>query len=242
MPNASKAPRARCMGVTAATLLNHGWRRFAELKTPGFCFLGTEYEKPGRSQTCDRAGLAHYVAPLTSLAHCCPNGFPLHADLRAALEFLEKTHNIFPAQKDGEPPRSGFKRASEASDLWRKMMKDACRVKKSASWGPILGPLMEALWKVDVMPSSEAAPARVAAPSSQVVPAVSAASVPIGVPLPAMSVPFVPVVVAHDAADMPNFVDFSDDGECEIVGMSCVCAKVHGQRPSRLLWPGDTIA
>ena len=115
--------------------LHAEWQILLALRAPGFCWKGSDYGRPKRTQDPCREGLERYCAPLTGLAKAAPFGFPKEVSLRSCFIAFDEKYKIFEASD-----RSRFKTSDDATDLWRKMLKDAVAGKKTGIFSHLLQP------------------------------------------------------------------------------------------------------
>ena len=111
-----------------------------EKKKPGFSWSGTDYQRLGRNQAPDKTGLKTHEQALLKFLQLAPAGFPGHTHVRQACISIDEEFDICCIGK-----KSRFRAASEASDCWRKMLKDCVAVKRSANWPKELDKLMAAV-------------------------------------------------------------------------------------------------
>ena len=133
------------------------WRpivaKWSELKTPPWCWSGSEYPKVNRSHGPHKEALETHADPLLELANLAPSGFPSHTNLSAALYSLHTEFGIFNGVIDKDlatktAPISLYTRVSNAADVWRVMLKHVVDLKASrlsASVAPAIKKLYDAL-------------------------------------------------------------------------------------------------
>ena len=104
-------------------------------------FSGQDYEK-GRYGGVDRDHLELVEEALIPLCALCPNGFPLHARLASAIEILDKEFQVLSdidrpvCMQEAEDKKYARKRAADAADMWKIMVKHCRKLKLSPTPHP----------------------------------------------------------------------------------------------------------
>ena len=122
----TRAPRPTTTHFDPAALAEN-WNHLAKIKTPGFQWDGSSYER-GRGPNVDVLSLALHAAALLPLLLLGITGFPALADIRAALLLVNDSHGILVG-----PPRFIYKIATDAADKWRIMCAHVYQLKKSGA-------------------------------------------------------------------------------------------------------------
>ena len=186
-------PRPKSIIVDRDGLIDD-WAPLLKLRQPGFDWSGKDYCKPERGSAADRAGLALYEDPLTSLLLRAPTGFPTFASLRDTFVECDARWNVF----GSACLRSRYQAARDASDTWRKMCRDVYDFAKSGVCPPEASNLIKC---IDLNADTPREPS---AESSRA--AHSIASRP------------------DPAVETPQFAEFTDSSsDVEIVSLSCKC-------------------
>ena len=152
--------------------LEKEWRNLLILRKVDWDWTGKDYQKPHKNQSNDLPGLELHKQALMGLCRLAPGGFPGHVSLRACFQAFDIKYHIL-----GNDPRGRFRSACEATDTWRKMCKDAIKMKRTGVWPEVLNDMMAVLvsGKSDGAPQASApAPAQASAPA----PVAVAASAP----------------------------------------------------------------
>ena len=191
-------PKGVTSEIVPIKALASQWADLLELRDPGFDWVGKSYSRPSRNQGADIEGLQQFAHGLLGLCRIAPAGRPGHASLRAAFQEFDRRHGVL-----GCEVKHRFRQASEASDIWRKMVRDLVGLKIRKVVFKDCPDLQLCLDALQVPPPVAGSP-----PSSST--ATRRAS-----PSPPAQTPATP-------AETPNFVSFSDS-DVELVDILCNC-------------------
>eukprot|EP00959_Pyramimonas_sp_CCMP1952_P256849 5366134-Pyramimonas_sp.AAC.1 len=118
----------------------------------GFVWDGSDYPQ-GRGRPADLHSLDAHASVLSVLLDVAPTGFPSQPDLRTMFMKLHEDHGVFPDLSE----RHLYKRATEASENWRIMMRHVYDMAKNKDRSVVEeSPAVADLPKKATLPDEEA--------------------------------------------------------------------------------------